>query len=84
VPAVPGVTAEGYVVIEADVYNGRVRGAKLVRVTQRTPHLEGPQVSVKLRIKLPMLVFDAAIAEAVVEVPAELVSNPDVTVLPVR
>jgi hypothetical protein len=83
-PAVPGVTADGYLVIEANVRGGRVQSAKLARVTQRAPYLEGSQVAVRLKVKLPMSVFDAAIAEVVVEVPPELVSTPDVAVLPVR
>jgi hypothetical protein len=83
-PAVPGVVAEGYVVIEASVNNGRVRSAKIKRTTARTPYLQGSEVAVKLRIKLPVSVFNAAVANVTVEVPPDLVSNPDVIVLPVR
>jgi hypothetical protein len=78
------VVAEGYVVIEANTRNGRVSSVKFKRTTTRAPFLEGTQVAVKLRIKLPMSVFDAALAEVDIDVPEELVSTPSVTVLPVR
>jgi hypothetical protein len=74
------VTATGYLVIEADERGGRIRGAKLDRCTVRPPYLQGLEVAVKLTVRLPTSVFDAAVAKITVEVPEELISQPSITV----
>ncbi len=76
------VVASGYLVIEANGTSarGEIMTAKLDKVTQRPPYLEGCQVAVKVSIRLPKSVFDAAIAAIDVTVPEELISVPDVRI----
>ena len=75
------IRATGWLVLQATRYaGGRARNMKLVRVTQKPPHLNGNEVSVKLLVTVPASVFDKGIAAISIEVPEELVSEPDVTV----
>ena len=81
VPAVPGVRATGYLILEATRYvGGRVKEMKLARVTQNPPSLTNNQISIKLNITVPMSVFDRGLALINISVPEELISQPDVTV----
>jgi len=80
-PAVPGIRATGWLVLECTRYaGGQAREMKLRRVTQSPPSLDGTQVAIKLTVQVPMSVFDRGIASIRIDVPEELVSEPDVTV----
>lgn len=80
-PAVPGIKATGWLVLQGTRYaGGRARGMKLVRVTQNPPALDGTEVSIKLSVMVPASVFDKGIAAISIEVPEELISEPDVAV----
>lgn len=80
-PAVPGVRATGYLILEATRYvGGKVCEMKLARITQNPPSLSNNQVSIKLNVMVPMSVFDRGLALINISVPEELISQPDVTI----
>lgn len=74
------VVTTGYLVIEGQTNGSRVLSARMKRVTVKPPYLQGAEVAVKLSIRLPKSVFDAAVADIDIEIPEELVSQPDVRV----
>jgi hypothetical protein len=79
---VPTVVAIGHVVLQATrISGGQVREMKLARVTQNPPNLDGNEVSIKLRVKVPVTVFERGLASITIDVPEELVSEPDVSVV---
>jgi len=80
-PAVPGIRATGWLVLECTRYaGGRARNMKLARVTQKPPALDGTQVAIKLTVQVPQSVFDRGIAAIHIDIPEELITEPDVTV----
>lgn len=80
-PAVPAVRATGWLVLEATRYSGgQAREMKLSRITQRPPALDGNQVSIKLTVQVPQSVFDKGLASIRIDVPEELIGEPDVTI----
>lgn len=77
----PAIKATGWLVLEATRYSGgRAREMKLARITQKPPSLDGTQVAIKLTVAVPASAFDRGLAEITIDVPEELVSEPDVTV----
>jgi len=80
-PSKDYVVATGYLVIEGQTNGSRVMGAKFKRTTAKPPYTQGTEVAIKLSIRLPKSVFAVALANIDVEVPEELVSQPDVRVM---
>jgi hypothetical protein len=81
VPAVPGIRGIGWLVLEATRFvGGHAREMKLRRITQSPPSLTGTEVAIKLTVQVPVSVFDRGIASIRIDVPEELISQPDVTV----
>lgn len=78
------VDAVGYLVVRQGPPRSRRGpsiGARIVSVTQQPPAtLPAGSVALKVRIRLPREVFNPALAEAVVTVPAQDVILPKVTV----
>lgn len=76
-----GVKATGWLVLQCTRYAGaKAREMKLARITQKPPHLDGNEVSVKLTVTVARSVFDKGLASITIEVPEDLVSEPDVSV----
>jgi hypothetical protein len=77
------VTATGYLVIAAvrSRYGQQeVREAKPRRITQKRPQLYTDEIAVKISVRVPSAAFGPFRAEAVIDVPAELIAENNVQV----